>query len=107
METQYGFFFFFRGFSRRFLRKLPEQLKTDAEMAPEIKVIQHVDDIVKAVFIPPSEMIQDADFNQGLVMEPLLVPALPEGIIVKTTKKLFKCFSVMDLLIYSFIAVIC
>ena len=78
-------------------------------MAPEIKVIQHVDDIVKAVFISPSEMIQDADFNQGLVMEPLLVPALPEGIIVKTTKKkLFKCFfSMMDLLIYSFIAVIC
>lgn len=83
METQYGFFC---GFSRRFLGKLPEQLETDAEMAPEIKVIQHVDDIVKAVFIPPSEMIQDANFNQGLMMEPLLVPALPEGIIVKTTK---------------------
>lgn len=65
-------FLTFCGFSRRII---PEQLETDAEMAPEIKVIQHVDDIVKAVFIPPAEMIQDAYLNQGLVMEPLLVPA--------------------------------
>lgn len=53
---------------------LPEQLEADAKMAAEIEVVQHVDDIVQAVLVPPPQMVQDADLHQGLVMETLFVP---------------------------------
>ncbi|KAK4018016.1 hypothetical protein OUZ56_000086 [Daphnia magna] len=53
---------------------LPEQLETDAEMTAEIKVVQHVDDVVQAVLVPPSQVVQNADFHKGLVMESFLIP---------------------------------
>jgi hypothetical protein len=57
------------------LGNLPEQLETDAEMAAEVKVVQHVDDVVQAVLVPPPQVVQDADLHQSLVMESFLIPA--------------------------------
>lgn len=43
-------------------------------MIPEVEVLQHVDDVVIAVLILFSQVVQDADLDQRLVMESLLIP---------------------------------
>lgn len=43
-------------------------------MIPEVEVLQHVDDVVVAVLILFPQVVQDADLDQRLVVEPLLVP---------------------------------
>ena len=43
-------------------------------MAAEIKVVQHVDDVVQAVLVPPPQVVQDADLYQSLVMKSFLIP---------------------------------
>lgn len=53
--------------------KLPHQLKTDAEMIPEVEVIQHVDNIMLSILVLGPEMVEDAHLYERLVVEPLLV----------------------------------
>lgn len=54
-------------------------------MATEIKVVQHVDDVVQSVFVTPPQMVQNADFHQSLVMEPLLIPAKEIKRVIKSS----------------------
>jgi len=51
-----------------------EQFEADAQMTAEIEVVEHVNDVVDTVFITASEVIQNANLHQRLVMEPLLIP---------------------------------
>jgi hypothetical protein len=39
----------------------------------EIKVVKHVYDIVGGIMILLSKVVQDAHFNKGLVVKPLLI----------------------------------
>lgn len=43
-------------------------------MIPEIKVLQHVNHIVAAVFVLLSQMVQNSHFYKGLMVKPSLVP---------------------------------
>lgn len=43
-------------------------------MVPEVEVVEHVDDVVVLVWVTPAEVVKDFDLNEGLVVEPLLVP---------------------------------
>ncbi len=45
-------------------------------MAAEVEVIEHMNDVVQAVLVAPPQVVQDADFHQGLVVKPFLVPAI-------------------------------
>ena len=42
---------------------LPEQLETDAEMTAEVKVVEHVDDVVQSVLVSSAQVVQDSNFN--------------------------------------------
>lgn len=53
---------------------LPHQFKTNAEVIPEIKIFQHMDNVVRPVFIFFPEMVQNSDFYESLVVKPLFVP---------------------------------
>ena len=56
------------------------ELETDAQVIPEVEVVQHVDDIVWRVTVLFPEVIQDFDFDEGLMMESLLIPGRENGI---------------------------
>jgi hypothetical protein len=43
-------------------------------MTAEVKVVEHVDDIVQTVLVSPAQVVQDSNFNQRLVMEAALIP---------------------------------
>lgn len=57
----------------RLSRSVPHELEADAQMVSEVEVVQHVDDVVDAILVLGSEMVQDAHLDQSLMMEPLLV----------------------------------
>lgn len=52
----------------------PHQLKTYAQMISEAEGLQHVNDIVSAIFIFVAKMIQDIYFNKCLMMKSLFIP---------------------------------
>lgn len=49
---------------------LPQELKGNTEMVPEVEIFLHVDDIVAVVLVFPPHYIQDLQFNKSLVVEP-------------------------------------
>lgn len=55
--------------------RLPEQLEADAEVTAEVEVVEHVYHVVHALLVAPPQVVQDADLDEGLVVESLLVPA--------------------------------
>jgi len=52
----------------------PHQLKTYAQMISEAEGLQHVNDIMSAIFIFVAKMIQDIYFNKCLMMKSLFIP---------------------------------
>ena len=52
----------------------PHQLEGDAEVVAEVEVVEHVDDVVVAILVPASQVVQDLHFHQRLLVESLLVP---------------------------------
>lgn len=52
----------------------PHKFEADAQVVPEVEILQHVDDIVSAVLVLLPDVIQDANFYKSLVMEALLIP---------------------------------
>lgn len=50
------------------------ELEADAQVVPEVEVVQHVDDVVSRIAVLLAEMVEDLDFDQRLVVKPLLVP---------------------------------
>jgi len=52
----------------------PHQLKTYAQMVSEAEGLQHVNDIMSAIFIFVAKMIQDIYFNKCLMMKSLFIP---------------------------------
>lgn len=43
-------------------------------MVAEVKVVQHVDDVVRVIHVLLPQLIQNAHLDQGLLVEPLLIP---------------------------------
>lgn len=43
-------------------------------MIAEVEVLCHLYDVVLLLWVPLAKIIKDLDFNEGLMMEPLLVP---------------------------------
>ena len=60
-------------------------------MAAEIKVVQHVDDVVQAVLVPPPQVVQDADLYQSLVMKSFLIPEYDQRNEKQKKKKIQFC----------------
>mmetsp|Transcript_107975 Transcript_107975/g.311999 ORF Transcript_107975/g.311999 Transcript_107975/m.311999 type:complete len:266 (-) Transcript_107975:397-1194(-) len=58
-----------------------QQLECDAQMVPEVEVVHHVHDVRCALDVPLPNVLEDLDFHEGLVMEPLLVPNHLQGYI--------------------------
>mmetsp|Transcript_35903 Transcript_35903/g.99552 ORF Transcript_35903/g.99552 Transcript_35903/m.99552 type:complete len:237 (-) Transcript_35903:439-1149(-) len=56
-----------------FIQVYAEQLKGNAEMVPEVKVIQHVHHVGGALDVALTQVLKDLHLNQGLMVEPLLV----------------------------------
>lgn len=52
----------------------PHQLKTYAQMISEAEGLQHVNDIMSAIFIFVAKMIQNIYFNKCLMMKSLFIP---------------------------------
>ena len=52
----------------------PHELKADAEVVAEVKVVQHMDNVVPALGILCPEGVQDLHLHESLVVEALLVP---------------------------------
>eukprot|EP00420_Gonyaulax_spinifera_P006924 CAMPEP_0197932982 /NCGR_PEP_ID=MMETSP1439-20131203/109423_1 /TAXON_ID=66791 /ORGANISM="Gonyaulax spinifera, Strain CCMP409" /LENGTH=139 /DNA_ID=CAMNT_0043555791 /DNA_START=214 /DNA_END=634 /DNA_ORIENTATION=+ len=59
-----------------------QELKRDAEVVPEVEVVQHVHDIRGALDIPLTQVLKDLHLNKGLVVESLLVAHHLEGDVV-------------------------
>lgn len=51
----------------------PHKFEADAKMISEVEILEHVDDVVTAIFILLSDVIQNAHFNQRLMVESFLV----------------------------------
>lgn len=47
----------------------PQELKGDAEVVAEIKILLHVDDVVAVVSVSPSQCVQDLQLHQSLLVE--------------------------------------
>ena len=43
-------------------------------MTSEVEIVEHVDDVVHAVLVAPAQVVQNANLDQRLVMEALLIP---------------------------------
>ncbi len=56
-----------------------EELKGDAGMAPECKVVRHVDDVHPIVLVEVSEVLEDSNLFLSLPMKPFLIPDHLEG----------------------------
>ena len=59
-----------------------EQLEGDAHVAPEHKVVVHVDQVEGVVLVLLAQVLQDPDLFLGLSVKPLLVPDHLEGYVL-------------------------
>lgn len=50
-----------------------QKLRDNAEMAPEVEVVRHLDHVVLVLWVPLDDLLQNFDLNQGLSVEALLV----------------------------------
>lgn len=57
----------------------PHEFKTDAQVIPEVKILQHVDDIVTTILVLLPDVIQNSHLNQCLMVESLLVSDYLDG----------------------------
>lgn len=48
-------------------------------MVAEVEIVQHVDDVMRVIGVLLAQLVQDANLDQRLVMEPLLVPDYLDG----------------------------
>lgn len=57
-------------------------------MVAEVEVVEHVDDVVRLLAVLEPQVVQHADFHQGLVVEALLVSVdrLFEGYIIDVVR---------------------
>lgn len=53
---------------------LPHQLEANTQMISEVEVVQHVNDVVRSIGILLAEFIENANLNERLMVEALLVP---------------------------------
>lgn len=54
-------------------QRLPHQLEAYAQMIPKVEVVQHVNNVVRSVGVLLAEFVENAHFDQCLMMESLFV----------------------------------
>lgn len=63
-------------------------------MTAEVKVIQHVNDVVQPVLVASPQVVQNANLHQGLMMKPLLI----SGIEIRKKEKRKSQFSCINMM---------